>query len=134
MSLENPVTILLVDDAASLRMVIKIGLQGEGFTVLEAASGTAGLELVTNHKGVIDLIIADYNMPGITGLEMVTAIRELKDNANANCKVIFLTSDNTPTLREASQALKTLGIILKPVKAPALVELVKKVIAKKQAN
>ena len=45
---KDSVTILLVDDAESLRIAIKKDLQGEGYTVLEAASGTAGLDLVTN--------------------------------------------------------------------------------------
>ena len=124
---QDPVTILLVDDALSLRTVLKTELQGAGYTVLEAISGMDGLDLVTSHKGIIELIIADQNMPVMTGLEMVTKIRELKDNANSNCKVIFLTSDNTPPLRQASLDLKTLGIISKPVKPPALLALVKKV-------
>ena len=126
----NPVTILLVDDAMSLRIVIKMGLQAEGYTVLEAVSGKAGLDLVTSHKGLLDLIIADQNMPGMSGLEMVTAIRALKDNANANCSVLFLTSDNTPALRQACLDLKGLGIILKP--APSLMKLVKKIVSKKK--
>ena len=127
---KDSVTILLVDDAESLRIAIKKDLQGEGYTVLEAASGTAGLDLVTGHEGFIDLMIVDQNMPGMTGLEMVTAIRALKDNANVDCKVIFLTSDNTPALKQGSLDLKALGIILKP--APSLLKLVKKVVSKKK--
>jgi CheY-like chemotaxis protein len=127
---KDSVTIVLVDDARSIRVAIKKDLHGEGYTVLEAASGTAGLDLVTSHEGFIDLIIADQNMPGMSGLEMVTAIRALKDNANANCNVLFLTSDNTPALRQACLDLKGLGIILKP--APSLIKLVKKIVSKKK--
>lgn len=66
MSHASPATILLVDDDPAVRDVTAAMLEDLGYAVIEADDGEAALELLS--KGVrIDLMLADYSMPGMTG-------------------------------------------------------------------
>jgi len=73
--------VLVVDDFATMRRIMKNILKQIGFTnILEADDGTTALEELKNNS--IDLIISDWNMPKMTGLELLKTVRateELKD-------------------------------------------------------
>jgi|UniRef100_A0A7C4JQ96 two-component system chemotaxis response regulator CheY len=81
MALNTNVKILVVDDFATMRKIIKNILLQLGFKdILEADDGTTALELLKKQK--VDLIISDWNMPKMPGIELLKAIRsneELKD-------------------------------------------------------
>ncbi|MEW6326430.1 MAG: response regulator [Thermodesulfobacteriota bacterium] len=71
--------ILVVDDEADIRLLLRMELEGRGFTVLEAKNGLEGIEkLKTEHP---DLVIADLKMPGMDGLAMIQEMRKLDDRA-----------------------------------------------------
>ena len=63
-------TILLVDDEESVRGIILKILRRARYTVLEAASGDAAVQLAEAHQGNIDLVITDMFMPGMRGPEV----------------------------------------------------------------
>ena len=66
--------ILVVDDFATMRRIIKGNLRQLGFSnVLEAEDGRLALEELKKNK--VDLIISDWNMPNLTGLELLKAVR-----------------------------------------------------------
>ena len=67
--------ILVVDDSRSQRRILLAYLSRWGFEVLEAESGEDALEICRNHE--IDLILSDWMMPGMNGLELCRAFREL---------------------------------------------------------
>jgi two-component system chemotaxis response regulator CheY len=73
--------VLVVDDFATMRRIMKNILKQIGFTnILEADDGTTALEELKNNS--IDLIISDWNMPKMTGLDLLKTVRgteELKD-------------------------------------------------------
>lgn len=81
MALNTNIKILVVDDFATMRKIIKNILIQLGFRdILEADDGTTALELLKKHK--VDLIICDWNMPKMPGIELLKAIRSnenLKD-------------------------------------------------------
>jgi len=63
-------TVLLVEDAAAVRAVTKQMLERQGYTVLEAPDGEAGLRLAQRHRGVIHLLLTDVVMPRVGGREL----------------------------------------------------------------
>lgn len=67
--------VLVVDDFATMRRIIKNVLKQIGFTkILEADDGTSALEVLKENE--IDLIISDWNMPRMTGLDFLKTVRK----------------------------------------------------------
>ncbi|MGH7629891.1 MAG: response regulator [Gemmatimonadales bacterium] len=66
--------ILVIDDEAQVRQLVRRTLEPAGATVLDAASGAAGLELVSRSPRPLDLVITDVRMPGITGVEVAQVL------------------------------------------------------------
>jgi CheY-like chemotaxis protein len=66
-------TILLVDDDQPLRAVLGLALRRDGYRVIEADSGVAGLHMAKQH--LPDLILTDIDMPGGDGASLLRAIR-----------------------------------------------------------
>ena len=71
-------TILVVDDFSTMRRIIKNILRQIGFeNVVEADDGTSALEVLRAQK--VDFIISDWNMPQISGLELLKTVRASQD-------------------------------------------------------
>ena len=70
-------TILVVDDESDIRDAVKDVLESalDGTTVYTAASGTAALTVLQNSK--VDLIVTDYKMPGMNGVQFLTAAEKV---------------------------------------------------------
>src|SRR5206468_3241312 len=71
-------TVLIVEDAAPVRAVMRHVLERQGYAVLEASNGAAALELVAGHPGPIHLLLTDVLMPGLSGRQLAdrpTALR-----------------------------------------------------------
>lgn len=81
-------TILLVEDTPFFLRVVKTYLENENFEVVTAENGQEALEKLSRHK--VDLVISDIEMPIMTGIELVRAIRA--DNHLSHLPVIALTS------------------------------------------
>ncbi len=73
----NASTILVVDDEPQIRRVMKSTLTSRGYTIVEARSGEEALELLRSARP--DLILLDYNMPGMNGVETCREIRRGSD-------------------------------------------------------
>lgn len=110
------ISILIVDDAAYMRRILRLTLLDIGYDqVSEADSGLTALKLF--EKSSFDLIICDINMPGMSGLELLREIRSGKTRAPSNSRVIFMTAlTNSDVLRD-SMRLEVNGYMLKPIKA-----------------
>jgi two-component system, sensor histidine kinase and response regulator len=67
-------TILVVDDDASLRSVVSLALESEGYEVLEAADGAQGVQIACAHSP--DLILCDVRMDGMDGYRMLAVLRQ----------------------------------------------------------
>jgi two-component system, cell cycle sensor histidine kinase and response regulator CckA len=68
-------TILVVEDQASVRSLIRKTLNTYGYVVLEAAHGEEALRVLDNHEGTVDLLLSDVVMPTMTGPELVERVR-----------------------------------------------------------
>ena len=112
--------VFLVDDDDSLRSALKFMLESEGLTV-RAYSCPEGLlaEGGTRRDGCL---VTDYNMPGMNGLELVSALRNRGDSMPA----ILVTSDSNRTVRDRATAANV-PLIDKLNSADSLVSQIKEV-------
>jgi len=79
-------TVLLVEDEASVRQLVREILESKGYRVLEAENGPAGLIASSHYKEKIDLIITDVVMPGMSGRELAQHVLE----SRPEIKVLYL--------------------------------------------
>jgi two-component system KDP operon response regulator KdpE len=68
--------ILVIDDEPPIRKLLRMGLNTQGYDVLEASNGKTGIEMLTQEP---DLIILDLGLPDIEGLELLRTIRGRKE-------------------------------------------------------
>lgn len=80
--------VLLVEDEVGLSKLMVMILEDEGYRVVEAANGAQGLRKLEQEKPA--LIITDYMMPELNGLEMVRAIR--RDAAYAEVPILLMSA------------------------------------------
>jgi len=73
---EGKKTILVVDDSKSIRNLVKFVLQSDGYEVLEADDGQQGWDILQRIGNGIHLVISDYEMPNVSGPELIQKIRE----------------------------------------------------------
>ncbi|PBI90283.1 Transcriptional activator protein CzcR [Flavobacterium sp. ACN2] len=111
--------ILIVEDEVGIVQFLKQGLQEEGYQITTAADGSKGFELVQEQK--FDLILLDWMLPKINGLDLCKAIR-IKDQTTP---IIFLTAKDT--VQETIEGLKAGAndYIKKPFSFEELVERIK---------
>ncbi|WP_291097344.1 MULTISPECIES: response regulator transcription factor [unclassified Flavobacterium] len=83
--------ILLVEDETSIAGFLKEGLEEEGFAVDVANNGRHGLELAMDNLNEYDIILLDWMLPGISGIEICRSIRK----ENKIVPIIFLTAKDT---------------------------------------
>ena len=86
-----PARVLVVDDNAAIRDVAAVMLEDHGFEVLVAGSGGAALDLLEREPGVA-LLLLDYAMPGMTGLEVARVVAERRPGL----PVLFMTGYADP--------------------------------------
>lgn len=72
-----PAAILLVDDESAIRQVQRRTLEAEGYVVTEAGTGLEGIAAL-RQQAQFDLLLADLDMPGLGGDEMVRQIRAMR--------------------------------------------------------
>ena len=121
-------TILVVDDSQTMRDNVKELLLKEGFDVVEAESGEQGLEMMGLHK--VNLIISDLNMPGMDGLTMCSHIKQ----QGYNVPIFMLTTQANPELKIKAKEYGVLAWMVKPYKADALTQGIRKVLGMRIGN
>lgn len=113
-------TILLADDEANLRMLARITLDDPAYRILEAEDGLAALALARNERP--DLLVLDWMMPGLSGIEVARLLRQ--DANTADIPVIMLTAKG----QEADRALgRDIGVHAHLVKPFSPLELLQKI-------
>ncbi len=113
---------LAIDDSATMRNLVKMALEPEGFTVDTAENGKSALELVK--RNTYDIIISDINMPEMNGLEFLKEFRAL----NRTTPVLMLTTETEASKKEEAKRLGATGWIVKPFKPEELAKVVKRVV------
>src|ERR1017187_9612217 len=85
-SLSGSETVLLVEDEAAVRNLVRAVLERKGYVVLVAPDGAAALDLVDKHTGVIHVLLTDIVMPRMNGRDLAAAVRTRRPSI----KVIFM--------------------------------------------
>jgi len=114
-------TIVVVDDEPSIADLVSMYLEREGFRVLQAATGEAGLEAFRTHRP--RLVVLDVGLPDIDGLELCKRIRQ-----SSQVPVIFLTARADEVDRVLGLELGADDYVTKPFSAAELVARVKAVL------
>ncbi|HKK33574.1 MAG TPA: chemotaxis response regulator CheY [Desulfomicrobiaceae bacterium] len=124
MALNKDTKILVVDDFSTMRRIIKNLLRDLGYTnVDEADDGTTALPKL--RTGTFGFLISDWNMPGMTGLDLLKAVRS--DDKLKDLPVLMLTAEaKKEQIIEAAKAGVN-GYVVKPFTAQVLNEKIDKI-------
>jgi CheY-like chemotaxis protein len=117
-------TILLVEDEETLRNMGKLYLEGEGYTVLEAADGTAALLVAKQHPGPIHLLLTDVIMPGMNGRELANQISPIRPEM----KVLFMSGYTENAIGHNGMLDDGITLLQKPFTLPALKAIVREML------
>jgi CheY-like chemotaxis protein len=105
-----PLRILTVDDEPAVAFSLRQVFAGPRYEVLSVENGYAALATLDKSSECYDAIIVDQKMPNLTGLELVDAIRK----RSIPGKIIVLSAQLTPEIREAYERMDVDAILLKP--------------------
>ncbi len=121
--------ILVVDDFSTMRRIIKNLLRDLGFNNTdEADDGLTALPMLKTGK--YDLLVTDWNMPGMQGIDLLKAVRAEADESLKNIPVLMVTAEQKKEqIIEAAQAGVN-GYIVKPFTALILKEKLEKIFAR----
>ncbi len=114
--------VLAVDDSATMRNLVKIALEAEGFSVDTAQNGQEALELTK--KNTYDIVISDINMPVMDGLQFLKEFRSF----NRTTPFLMLTTETEAKKKEEAKRLGATGWIVKPFKPEDLIKVVRRVV------
>ena len=114
--IKNAFTILIVEDERITREVITLILtrQFPDFAIITAETGMSGLEMFKRHEP--QLVITDIKMPGMDGIEMAAAIKDIK----ADTLFIAISAYDTSNYIERANRVGFREFLVKPVKFPEL--------------
>ncbi|HWP35021.1 MAG TPA: response regulator, partial [Thermodesulfobacteriota bacterium] len=118
--------VLVIDDDDAVREVACRGLEAEGYRVAAAASGPAGLALVTAEP--FDAIVSDIRMPGLSGLELLAEIRRTQPDAVVVLMTGYADFEMVLTALRAGAD----DFVVKPVNFRALAAVVRRAIDRRE--
>ncbi len=124
MAVDTNMKVLVVDDFATMRRIVKNILSQLGFkNIIEADDGTTALDILK--KEPVGLIISDWNMPKMTGLELLKAVRA--DPNLADTPFIMVTAEAQQDNIILAVKAKVSQYVVKPFTAETLGEKIDKV-------
>jgi two-component system chemotaxis response regulator CheY len=125
MSVNKNLKILIVDDFATMRKVIRNLLKQGGFeNVVEAEDGVAALKALKSQP--VDFIISDWNMPNMSGLELLKAVRS--DDELKALPFLMVTAEALKDNVVAAVKAGVSNYIVKPFTAEVLNEKIEKIV------
>ncbi|MBI4972902.1 MAG: response regulator [Candidatus Omnitrophica bacterium] len=120
--------ILLADDDADIRDIISGILQKEGFEVVLAKDGNEALDLTKANRP--ELVLLDYLMPGLNGIEVCAALK--KDKETKSIPIIMMTAYASE--KEGSLSAGAIDFITKPIEKVDLLLRIRSVLKVKHIN
>ncbi len=106
--------IMIIDDSAAMRMIVRKTLRVAGFEGHEYSEFDDGVKAFAAIKGAApDLVLCDWNMPNMTGIELIEALTKER----IKVKFGFITTETTPDMRQRAAAAGASFLIAKPFTA-----------------
>jgi len=105
-------TILVVEDYADSRHMLKLLLEDQNYAVLTAANGTLAMSMAAQIP--IDLIVTDFNLPDITGATLIRRLRHMSEDLT-RVPIIMLTALDADEYRDLATEAGCNEFIVKPV-------------------
>ncbi|ACB60212.1 MULTISPECIES: response regulator [Exiguobacterium] len=112
--------ILLAEDEDVLRMLVLDTLEDEGYTIDEATDGDEAYQKIMSQH--YDLVLLDYMMPGMTGIEVIEKVRRHPDKQNL--KIMMLTAKSQQSDRERAEEIGANYFFSKPFSPLELIDVV----------
>ena len=109
-------TVLLVEDAGSLREMISEILTGHGYRLLQADSAVRALSIAATHVGPIELLLTDVVMPGLSGAELAQRLRETRPDT----RVLFMSGYTDDVMIRRGMVSEDAALIQKPFDSATL--------------
>ena len=122
----NELVLIIEDNEKNLKLVRDV-LQFKGYRTLDAVTGEEGVALARKHKP--DLILMDYHLPGINGIEAFHQIRG--DAATAHIPIVAVTASAMPEDTAKMKQAGFDGFQTKPINVKEFVQAIGEVLAKK---
>jgi CheY-like chemotaxis protein len=119
--------ILVVDDQPDMRSVTCTMLQRAGFEAFDSASPTEALELIMDNPAHFDVVVSDYAMPGMTGVELANAAYMVAPELPF---ILVSGYAETETQEKIAACPAVRGFIKKPIQSPALLGWVRTVLTR----
>jgi len=124
--------VLVVDDTASIRFLIRTNLELAGFDVDEAVDGTQCLEFLSESDTLPEVVTVDVMMPRMGGVATVTAIRS--DPRTQHIAIVMVSTQGQPADIERAIGAGADAYVTKPFDPDFLVQTVSDVIGRKRAG
>lgn len=118
--------ILFVDDTPETRNIFRLCFEFEGHTVETAHNGPQALRIIEEQSKSIDLLILDYNMPQMNGVEVVKRLRQREDLPFM--PVILFSSGAKGELETLADELKVARVVYKPIMPTDMIALAQEVV------
>jgi two-component system chemotaxis response regulator CheY len=115
---------LVVDDSPTIRRVVSESLGRAGFEILEAANGKEALSRL--EARTVNVIVTDYNMPIMDGLEFVRSVRASEQHKFT--PIVFLTTRVDDEAKNRARACGVTAWIVKPLNAARVLAVVQKIV------
>jgi len=109
---------LIVDDSSVMRKMLKYICEDVGLDVMTASDGNEGLE-VLNEKGPFQLLLVDWEMPNMNGLDMVRIIKD--EHRAPGIKVLMITTHNTMGDMVTAMSLGIDDYLMKPIEEESVI-------------
>jgi two-component system chemotaxis response regulator CheY len=117
-------TVLIVDDSDTIRHILKVYLTKLKLDFLDAERADRGLRLLG--ASPVDLVIADFNMPGMSGLEFVRQVRADARPEVSRVPLLLLTGGKAPDLEQRALQAGASEFVRKPISSSALSAVVRR--------
>jgi two-component system phosphate regulon response regulator PhoB len=120
--------VLVADDEIHIIHVVAIKLRNNGYEVIAANNGAEAYDLACREKP--DIVVTDYQMPVMTGLELIAKLRE--DERTKEIPVVLLTARSFAVTQEQQESLGVSSCLSKPFSPKELLKTIQDILYQRQ--